>query len=173
MERGFRKQGGRWSSLERNPNCSTSTQLWMEFPVGLRPIMVCYLGVVSRYLRLRLLLANEYSPDIFITQPLSVTLKQPVYSSPQPPVARAPAPTEPPPSLLFRLVPQLRPLPRVTTIDSPAYPLETRQPPHNTALTVSVMIAMPTPPTTKSHSSFEDTFPPVQFGVTHLPAPRG
>jgi len=80
---------------------------------------------------------------------------------------------EPPPSLLSRLIPQLRPLPRVATPDSPAYPLESRQSPHNTALTVSVMIAMPTPPTVKSHSSFEDTFPPVQFGVAHLPAPRG
>jgi len=106
-------------------------------------------------------------------KPLSATLKNPASSFSQPPVVRSLAPAEPPPSLLSRLVPQLRPLPRVTTPDSPAYLLETRQPPHNRALAVSFMIAMPTPPTFKPHKSSEDTFPPVQFGVTQLPVPHG
>ena len=110
---------------------------------------------------------------ILITQPLSAALKQPVSSSAQPPVVRSPVATGPPPSFLFRLVPQLRSQPRVTAPDSPVYPLETRQQPHDTALTVSVMIAMPTPPMTKLHKSSEDPFPPVQFGVTHLPVPHG
>ena len=116
---------------------------------------------------------NECSPDVFITQPLSATLEKPVSPSHQTPVVRLPAPTEPPPSLLFRLVPQLRPPPRVATLDPSALPLETRQPPHDTTLTVSVMIAMPTPLTTKPRNSFQDTFPPVQVGITHLQIPRG
>jgi len=105
-------------------------------------------------------------------RPLSATLEKPASPPPQPPVVRSSAPTEPLPSLLFRLVPKLRPLPRITTPDSPAYPLETRQQPHDTTLTVSIMIAMPTPPIAKSHNSSEDTFPPVQLGVTHLPIPQ-
>jgi len=106
-------------------------------------------------------------------KPLSATLKKPVSPSPQAPVVRSPAPAELPPSLLFRLVPQLRPPPRVATPDSPTHPLETAQQPHNTTLTVSVMIAMPTPPTAKHHNSSEDTFPPVQVGVAHLPISQG
>jgi hypothetical protein len=144
----------------------------MELLVGLRSVMVCSLWVVSRYLRPPFVPSHQRILTL-ITQPLSATVKKPVSSSLQPPVARSLAPMESPPSLLSRLVPQLRPLPRVTTSDLPAYPLEARQPPHNTALTVSVMIAMPTPPATKRYSSSEDTFPPVQFGVTYLPVPRG
>lgn len=116
--------------------------------------------------------SNGCSPDILITQPLSATLKQPVSSFPQPSGVRSLAPGEPPASLLSRLVPKLRPLPRVTTQDAPAYPLATRQPPYNAALAVSFMIAMPTP-TVKPHSSSDDPFPPVQFGVTQLPVPHG
>jgi len=104
-------------------------------------------------------------------KPLSVVLKKSMSTSPL--VARSPAPTEPPPSLLVRLAPQLRPPPRVATPPSSAHPLETLQPPRDTNLTVSVMIAMPTPPTTKAHSSSEDPFPPIQVGVTHLPVPQG
>jgi len=106
-------------------------------------------------------------------KPLSATLEKPASPPPQAPVVRSSAPTEPPPSLLFRLVPRLRPPPRTATPDSPAYLFETLQQPHDTTLTVSVMIAMPTPPITKSHNSSEDTFPSVQFGVTHLPVPQG
>ncbi|KAF9780721.1 hypothetical protein BJ322DRAFT_1023455 [Thelephora terrestris] len=102
-------------------------------------------------------------------KPLSATLRRPTSPSSRAPVSQSPTPTEPPPSLLFRLVPQLRPVPRIVTSDSSAHPLETRQP-HNSILTVSVMIAMPTPPTL--HSS-GDTIPPIQIGVTHLPVPHG
>ncbi|KAF9643043.1 hypothetical protein BDM02DRAFT_3264253 [Thelephora ganbajun] len=106
-------------------------------------------------------------------KPLSVTLKKSVPLSPEAPVVRSSMSIEPPPSLLYRLAPQLRPSPQIATPDSSAYPLETRQPPHNTALTISVIIAMPTPSTAKPHNSFEDTFPPVQVGVTDLPIPQG
>lgn len=106
-------------------------------------------------------------------QPLSVTLKKTVSPSPQVTGAQSPPPTEPPTSLLLRLAPQLRPTPRVTTPGSSAHPLETLKPSRKKTLTVSVMIAMPTPPTTKPHNSSDDPFPPVQVGVTHLPIPQG
>jgi len=105
-------------------------------------------------------------------KPLSATLENPGPPPPQALAVRSSAPTGPPPSLLFRLVPQLRPPPRITTPDSPAYQFEIREQPHDTTLTVSVMIVMPTPPIAKSHNSSKDTFPPVQFGVTYLPTPQ-
>ena len=160
------------SSWRTNPNYLTSTPLWIVFQGDLQQMTDRLLGVVSRCVHLpQLLLINEYSPVIFINQPLSVMLKKP--SSPSPPVVQSPTSTDPPPSLLFRLAPQLRPPPRAATPPSSTHPLETLQSPRDTTLSISLMIAMPTPPTTKSHSSSEDTFPPVQVGVARLTIPQG
>ena len=155
-----------------NPNYLTSTPLWVIFQGDFPQITDRLLGVVSRYVHFpQFLLTIEYLTVLFINQPLSVTLKK--SASPSPPVVQSPVPTEPPPSLLFRLAPQLRPSPRVAPPPSSAHPLETFQPPRDTSLTISVMIAMPTPPATKPHNSPEDTFPPVQVGITRLPIPQG
>jgi len=173
-ERGFRKRGDQSSSWERNQCSLMSTRPSMEFRIDLHQMIGYSLGVVSRSVRLpRLLLTNTYSPAFLIPQPLSVTLKTPVSPSSQVPVVQTPASVESPPSLLFRLLPQLRPPPRVATTDTPARPLDSRQQPHHTTLTVSVMIAMPTPPTIKPQNSSVDTFPPVQVGVTRLQTPQG
>jgi hypothetical protein len=167
----LRKREGRSSSSGLNLSSSMCMPLGTLSRVDLHWVMVCSLGQTSRYIPISwLILTNEYSPDFFdVSQPLSATLRRPTSPSSRAPVSQSPTPTEPPPSLLFRLVPQLRPVPRIVTSDSSAHPLETRQP-HNSILTVSVMIAMPTPPTL--HSS-GDTIPPIQIGVTHLPVPHG
>ena len=169
MERGLHNRSGRRSSWGRNPNYSTSIRLWMEFRTSLRSIAARSLGVISKYIRPQI---NEHPLTSLITQPLSARLEKSASPPPQAPVVWSSGPTEPPPSFLFRHVPQLRRPPRTATPDPPAYPFEIRQQPHDTTLTVSVMIAMPTPPITKSHKSSEDRFPPVQFGVTYLPTPE-
>lgn len=144
----------------------------MVFRVGLHWVMACLPGQTSRYIRISRLMTNEYSPDFLnIAQPLSVTLRRQPPSPPGAPVPQPPPPTEPPTSLLHRLAPQLRTMPRVVIPDPSALPLETRQPPRT--LTVSVMIAMPTLPTLNPPNSSEDAIPPIQVGVTHIPIPHG
>lgn len=119
----------------------------------------------------RLPVYSEYSSDS--SQPLSATLEKSGTPPPKPLLPQPPAPTEPPPSLLFRLVPQLRPLSQAVSPDPHAYPLETRQPTRDPVrLTVSLMIVMPTPPSVNPHNPSEDPFPPVLIGVTHLPLPH-
>jgi len=105
-------------------------------------------------------------------KPLSAALKIPVPPSPQAPVSQSLTPTDHSSSLLLRLVPQLRPLSQTAVPGPHAYPLETLPPPQDPVLTVSVMIAMPTPPSVNPQNSPKDTFPLVLVGVTHLPLPR-
>lgn len=106
-------------------------------------------------------------------KPLSATLRRPVSPSPRTPTPQPPPPVETTPPLLFRLAPQLRPTPRAVTTDPTSHPLEVRKPTRNPVLTVSVMIAMPTPPSINPPNSSEDSFPFVNVGVTHLRIPHG
>lgn len=103
-------------------------------------------------------------------KPLSTTVRRSVSLPPRAPVSQPPSVE--PPSLLFRLAPRLRPTSRAVTPDSSAHPLETRQQIRSSTLTVSVMIAMPTPTLNPLNLS-EDMFPPVQVGITHIPLPHG
>lgn len=173
-DRYLRKQQGRPSSLGQNLNFSTSTLLGVEFRIHLRWMTAQSLGQISRYISIhRSILTNRYSPDFNISQPLSAMLKKPVSPTPQAPELQSPTLTQPPPSLLLRLVPQLRPVSQAVPPDSQAYPLEAPQSPRNSILTVSVMIAMPSPPPVNPQNSSEDTFPPVLVGVIHQPVPHG
>ena len=57
--------------------------------------------------------------------------------------------------------------------NSDTYPVRAPNPPRDPVLIVSTMIAMPTPPPVNPRILSEDTFPPVLFGVTHIPIPCG
>lgn len=105
--------------------------------------------------------------------PLSASCKKPASLPLQAPAPPSPAPIEPPSSLLFRLVPQLRPRSRVVTPPPSAHPLETRPPPRKSTLTVSVIVAMPTPPTANHNAASHGSFPSVQIGVTRIPISPG